>query len=186
MMRIFREETQLTLRDLALLLGVSHTLIAMDEKGLRFLPGVAEKKLEMLEKTWKALQKDKSRKIGSLPEELKEKGQALAKKNQTTAKKIKKELERLEDKLEALRVRYQVLQQRLEFLQVTRAAVETKDPIAAAVEQLTKRTVSSMKSCCPAIQQLLEIDQKTLAFKHKELIKLANSLSTSPVTKTAQ
>ncbi|WP_300598006.1 hypothetical protein [Niabella sp.] len=179
-MRSFRKETQLTLRELATLLDVSHNLVAMDEKGLRNLPRAVEKKLEMLQDAWRVMRKDKNRHATPLPEALAETGHELAAEIQIAANKVKKDVERLEQKLEELRERYQLLQQRLKFIQIVRAGVEATEQIAEPLRLLETSTIGRMKDCCPAVQQQLEMEHKILSFKYQQRIEFANRFSAPP------
>lgn len=155
-----------TQQELALLLGVSRSAVALYAAGSRSLPTAALIKLSELEIA-AAKPSGKSRKTTAQVKEFnKLQQQKTERRLQQQAQKAEMERLRRERELEKLRFRHEGLVRKLVILQTLKEKTITGSRPKSLLEHIEQQTLRAMETCCPARQ--LWVEYRLLALQNNQ------------------
>ena len=153
-MKALCNQWHLTQRELAALIGVSNSVIAMYEKGRRSLPAKAALKLATLQMAMQQndnVKKTPSIKLFSRRHAQHHKAQKLLKAH---AQKAAADALRISQELERMQLQHRQLEKKLDFLQALMAQAQPGTRQMSLLENLELDVLDAMEQCCPAKQEL--------------------------------
>ncbi|HMR81628.1 MAG TPA: helix-turn-helix transcriptional regulator [Niabella sp.] len=154
-MKQFRNELNLSLRDMAGLLGVSYSVISLHEKGLRKLPPAAALELARMQRCWyKSANTQKQEPTPVLPY-IHTEQQRAQRQLKACARKAAANAVRVSQALAHMRQTQALLLAKLQFVRVLMNETPPAARRTTFLKILEKDTLFAMKSCCSVRQQMV-------------------------------